>query len=227
MMNRHPAIVHSNRWATVWQITSSYNSRAMYHSTQFISALCMQACIADHPHANCTQSPRTHELGPKIIEIELWMIGRKWPGVTNQDSWCITSMAERGYADYQQRLWHLDALWGRHRWCYSVGDVFLGHFRPHYPDSTIPDSCQVSEHHCRPGAPIHGNCVPCRIAITSRIMLPESLKEKFEEHDSTFMLMPWPPNSPDMIPIELGSGYPHIPTIYRNWRTCCSLYGTR
>ncbi len=31
---------------------------------------------------------------------------------------------------------------------YAVGDVFLGHFRPHYPNSTIPDSCQVTEHRC-------------------------------------------------------------------------------
>ncbi len=85
-MNRHPAIVHSDRWATVRQITSSYNSRAMCHSTQFISALCVRACIADHPHANA-RNHQTHEMGPKIIETGLWMIGRKWPGVTNQDSW--------------------------------------------------------------------------------------------------------------------------------------------
>lgn len=31
---------------------------------------------------------------------------------------------------------------------YAVGDVFLGHFSPHYPNSTIPDSCQVTEHCC-------------------------------------------------------------------------------
>ncbi len=28
------------------------------------------------------------------------------------------------------------------------------------------------------------------------------VKERFEEHDNKFMLMPWPPNSPDMNPIE-------------------------
>ncbi len=107
MMNRHPAIVHSNRWATVWQITSSYNSRAMYHSTQFISALCMQACIADHPHANCTQSPRTHELGPRSLRLNcgwleesglVWRI--KIPGASRQ--WLSADMliTNRGYGTW-------------------------------------------------------------------------------------------------------------------------------
>ncbi len=148
------------------------------------------------------------------------MIGRKWPGLMNQDSWCISLMAKRGYADYQQRRWHLDALL---------------HFKTYYPNSTI----QVSEHRCRPSASIHGNCVPCQwyplgyqqdnaASPTARI-----LKEWLEEHDSEFLVIPWPLNSSEKNPFEKQvlkesifmwgdtfnvclCGYPHLPK-YRGY----------
>ncbi len=43
------------------------------------------------------------------------------------------------HADYQQRLWHLMHCWvDTGWWRYEGGNIFLGHIRPHYPNSTIP-----------------------------------------------------------------------------------------
>ncbi|GAA6072330.1 hemicentin-2-like [Tachysurus ichikawai] len=58
----------------------------------------------------------------------------------------------------------------------------------------------TSEHHCRPSASIHDNCVHQQNNAswhTARIV-----KEWAEEHDGGFLLMPWPPKSPDMNPIK-------------------------
>lgn len=91
---------------------------------------------------------------------------------------------------------------GRTRAGYTVDDVFLGHFRPHYPNSTFPDSCQVSEHQEHPfiatvflasdGHFLQDN--------TARIV-----KERFEEHD----------------------GESHMITLYKEKKSCCcAFFGT-
>ncbi|GBN47443.1 hypothetical protein AVEN_28664-1 [Araneus ventricosus] len=71
---------------------------------------------------------------------------------------------------------------------------------------TDHESCELSEHHCGSVAPLHGVCLPnwkrnlpagqnpCHKA---RIVL-----EWFEEHTDEFHLMSWPPNSPDLNPME-------------------------
>ncbi len=138
---------------------------------------------------------------PKIIKIRAWVIGRKW---TNQDCWCITSTAEHGYTDYRDydtwMRWCMDTGW---RWrCYTVDDVLLGHLRLHYPkaqsltavrylnivaDQVLPFMATVflagDGHYQQDNALCHNASI---------------VKEQLEEHDSEFLLMPWPPNSPDM-----------------------------
>ncbi len=96
---------------------------------------------------------------------------------------------------------------------YAVGNVFLGNFRPHYPSSTIPDICQVSDqahsfmatlfpasdgHYRQDNAPCH----------TARI------QKWLDEHDSEFLLMSWPLNSPNQtFVVRLGKVGLHYITI--------------
>lgn len=70
--------------------------------------------------------------------------GRKWPGLMNQEipgashRWPRPNMSitNRGYSTWMH-CW-VDTGW---QWrCYTVGDVFLSHFRPYYCNSTIPDT---------------------------------------------------------------------------------------
>ncbi|GBO06494.1 hypothetical protein AVEN_211538-1 [Araneus ventricosus] len=71
---------------------------------------------------------------------------------------------------------------------------------------TDHESCEVSEHHCGSVAPLHGVCLPNwkwnlpagqRPCHKARIVL-----EWFEEHTDERHLMSWPPNSPDLNPME-------------------------
>ncbi len=79
---------------------------------------------------------------------------------------------------------------------YAVGNVFLGYFRPHYPNSTILEIGQVSDQAHSFMATLFSSSdgnylldnVPCH---TVRI------QKWLEEHDSEFPLMPWPSNLPN------------------------------
>lgn len=97
---------------------------------------------------------------------------------------------------------HSEADTGQQRRCYAVGVVYLGHFRYHYLNNPLPDSCQVSEHSCVPSAmptvfPAGGGHYQ-----QDNATLPKMVKEWFKEHDGEFLLMSRPPNSPDIKPIE-------------------------
>ncbi|GFX53558.1 hypothetical protein TNCV_2326741 [Trichonephila clavipes] len=50
--------------------------------------------------------------------------------------------------------------YGWHRY-YNMGVVLMRHIRTPRLHRTIIDVCALREHHCRPGAPVHGNSIPC------------------------------------------------------------------
>ncbi|GFX53543.1 transposable element Tcb1 transposase [Trichonephila clavipes] len=51
--------------------------------------------------------------------------------------------------------------YGWHRY-YNMGVDLIRHIRtPPRLHRTIIDVCALREHHCRPGAPVHGNSIPC------------------------------------------------------------------
>ncbi|GBL84507.1 hypothetical protein AVEN_117249-1 [Araneus ventricosus] len=62
---------------------------------------------------------------------------------------------------------------------------------------TDHESCELSEHHCGSVAPLHDVCLPAGQRPTSRIVL-----EWFKENTDEFHLASWPPNSPDLNPME-------------------------
>lgn len=102
--------------------------------------------------------------GPKVKQTKL----RIW--IKASQLWQIMIPAHHINRQAQIR-WsttqHLGALLAD-TGCCAVADVFSGHFRPHYPSCTIPDSCLVYEHCYGPSAPIHGN----KVMLHAR--LPES-----------------------------------------------------
>ncbi len=127
-----------------------------------------------------------------------WKKVAKTPGASHR--WPSTDMpiTNRGCGTWM----HCEADTGQQRRCCAVGVVYLGHFRHHYPNNTVPDSCQVSEHRCVPSAmptvfPAGGGHYQ-----QDNATLPKMVKEWFKEHDGEFLLMPLPPNSPDIKPIE-------------------------
>ncbi len=117
--------------------------------------------VVTPPHANCTPSPTAHEMSRRSSRLDCGWLEEKV--ACSDDSRFLVHHVD-GWA-WIRRL-PTEAMapgctLGQRR-CYAVGDVFLGHFRPHYPNSTTPDGFQVSEHHCGPRAHIHSSCVPCQ-----------------------------------------------------------------
>ncbi|GFT22270.1 DDE_3 domain-containing protein [Trichonephila clavipes] len=89
---------------------------------------------------------------------------------------------------------------------YALGDVFLGISGTRGCGRADHECYRVSEHHCRPVAPLHGLCFPAEngmfqqdnaLCHKTKIVL-----EWFQEHDAEFQLMSWLPNSLDLNPIE-------------------------
>lgn len=198
-------IVHRDRRATVQQITS----RADVASPSQDS----------HAIANNAWN------GPKITEIVPCMIGRKWPGLMNQDSWCIMTMAECGYADYQQSGAWMHCcmqtqaggggvmLWPLLSWdtldpiipiaqsltALRYLNIVVDQVHPFMATVLLAgDGCYQQDN-----VPYH----------TARID-----KEWFKEHEGEFSLM----KSKSWFALH----HQH-PAMYGNWRTCCWHCGTR
>ncbi len=89
-------------------------------------------------------------------------------------------------------------------WCNSVGDIFLTHFGPlsinWAPFKRLPEYC------CWPCPSLYDYSVPIFWCTSSRIMhnchKAQINSDWFLEHDNEFTLLKWPPQSPDLNPIE-------------------------
>ncbi len=91
-------------------------------------------------------------------------------------------------------------------WCNGVGDIFLAHF------GTLSTNWASFKHHSLP----EYCCCPCPShydysvllifwCTSSRIMhrhKAQIISDWFLEHDNEFTLLKWPPQSPDLNPIE-------------------------
>ncbi|GBL64885.1 hypothetical protein AVEN_183669-1 [Araneus ventricosus] len=68
------------------------------------------------------------------------------------------------------------------------------------------ESCEISEHHCGSVAPLHGVCLPNWKWNLSEGQRPMSKGSDcvgvVRGHTDEFHLMSWPPNSPDLNPME-------------------------
>ncbi|GBM76974.1 hypothetical protein AVEN_161457-1 [Araneus ventricosus] len=68
---------------------------------------------------------------------------------------------------------------------------------------TDHESCELSEHHCGSVAPLHGVCLPnWKWNVPAGQRSVSQVLEWFEEHTDEFHLMSWPPNLPDLNPME-------------------------
>ncbi|GBN73182.1 hypothetical protein AVEN_237560-1 [Araneus ventricosus] len=69
------------------------------------------------------------------------------------------------------------------------------------------ESCELSEHHYASIEPLHGICLPnwkWNLPTGQRPMSQDTdcVGVWFEEHTDEFHLISWPPNSPDLNPME-------------------------
>lgn len=132
------------------QYNSGDQCNVSQHSSLLSSAYGPAKLMAQQgPLANCMLLTTMHEMGPRASWLdhggaeERGLVG--WIKIPDAPHWQLsTDMAitNRGYGT----CIHCWVVTGHRWWWYAVGNVFLGHLRPDYPNSTILDSCQVSEH---------------------------------------------------------------------------------
>ncbi|KAK3564521.1 hypothetical protein QTP86_022875, partial [Hemibagrus guttatus] len=87
--------------------------------------------------------------------------------------------------------WHQDALWEEgklRRQSHALGNVLLGILGSCHPCGCYDDTYHLPKHCCRPCTPFHGNA--------------KTVQEWFDEHNNEFEVLTWPPNSPDLNPVE-------------------------
>ena len=93
----------------------------------------------------------------------------------------------------------------RQRQCDALGNVLLENLGSCHPCGCYSDTYHLPKYCCRPCTPFHGNNIPpIAVASLSRIMRHKAkmTQEWFEEHNNEFEVMTWPPNSPDLSPVE-------------------------
>ncbi len=92
------------------------------------------------------------------------------------------------------------------RWCNDVGDIFLAHFGPlstswaSFKHHSLPEYC------CWPCPSLYYYSEPIFWCYFQQDNAPchkaQIISDWFLEHDNEFTLLKWPPQSPDLNPIE-------------------------
>ena len=136
--------------------------------------------------------------------------GRRWPGLMNHFFFYITWMVGCVFVTYQGNTWHRDALWedGKSTEAmWSCGQCSAG-------KSGVLPSLWMLFWHIPPAwallqtmYPLSWKCYALMsVASFSRLMRcatkQKMVQKWFEEHRNKFEVLTWPPNSPDLNPIE-------------------------
>ncbi|KAK3518097.1 hypothetical protein QTP70_033324, partial [Hemibagrus guttatus] len=109
--------------------------------------------------------------------MEQWKV---WPGLRNHVFFYMDgcACASLTWGTHGTRM-HYGKKASRQRQCHALGNVLLGNL---------------------------GSCHPCGCYFDTRIMplchKAEMVQEWFDEHNKEFEVLTWPPNSPDLNPIE-------------------------
>ncbi len=100
----------------------------------------------------------------------------------------------------------LPCLNGSGWWCNGVGDIFLAHFGilstnwASFKRHSLPEYC------CWPCPSLYDYSVPIFWCYFQQDNAPchkaQIISDWFLEHDNEFTLLKWPPQSPDLNPIE-------------------------
>ncbi len=105
------------------------------------------------------------------------------------------------------KAWIHPALSQRFRWwCNGVGDIFLVHFGPLSTNWTLFKHQRLPEYCCRPCPSLYDYSEPIVWCYFQQYNAPchkaQLTSDWFLEHENEFTLLKWPPQSPDLNPIE-------------------------
>ncbi len=90
-------------------------------------------------------------------------------------------------------------------WCNGVGYIFLAHFGPLSTNWASFKGHSLPEYCCWPCPSLYDYSVPifwCFQQDNAPWHKAQSISDWFPEHDNEFTLLKWPPQSPDLNPIE-------------------------
>ncbi len=91
-------------------------------------------------------------------------------------------------------------------WCNGVGDIFLAHFGPLSTNWASFKRHSQPEYCCWPCTSLYDYSVPIFWWLLQQDNAPchkaQIISDWFLEHDNAFTLLKWPPQSPDLDPIE-------------------------
>ncbi len=91
-------------------------------------------------------------------------------------------------------------------WCNGVGDIFLAHFGPLSTNWALFKRHSLPEYFCWPCPSLYDYSVPSSDGYFQQDNAPchktQIISDWFLEHDNEFTLLKWPPQSPDLNPIE-------------------------
>ncbi len=122
--------------------------------------------------------------------------------------WWVIQMVGPEFGIKNMKAWiHLDLSHGSGWWCSGVGDIFLAHFGPlstNWASFKQPQSyLSIVADHVHPfmttvypssDGYFQQDNAPCHKA--------QIISDWFLEHDNEFTLLKWPPQTPDLNPIE-------------------------
>ncbi len=91
-------------------------------------------------------------------------------------------------------------------WCNGVGNIFLAHSGPLSTNWTSFKHHSLLEYCCWPCPSLYDYSVPSSDGYFQQEIAPchkaQIILDWFLEHDKEFTLLKWPPQSPDLNPIE-------------------------
>ncbi len=91
-------------------------------------------------------------------------------------------------------------------WCNAVGDIFLVHFGPFSTNWASFKHHSLPEYCCWPCPSLYDYSVPIFYGYfqqdNTACHKAQIISDWFLEHDNEFTLLKWPPQSPDLNPIE-------------------------
>ncbi len=91
-------------------------------------------------------------------------------------------------------------------WCNGGGDIFLAHFGPLSTNWALFKHHSLPEYCCWPCPSLYDYSVPIFWCYFQQDNAPchkaQIISDWFLEHDNEFTLLKWPPQSPDLNPIE-------------------------
>ncbi len=204
-------LVRDDRKETVTQITTRYNQS-------------MQNTISERTtRRTLKQMGSSSRKPPRVLLLSAK--NRKWRLQFTQahQNWTIEDWKNVAWSDESWfLLWHSDGgvrIWRKEHgsilpclngsgwwWFNGVGDILLAHFWPLSTNWTLIKRHSLPEFCCWPSLYDYSilifwcyfqqNNAPCHKAQN------QIISDWFLEHDNEFTLLKWPPQSPDLNPIE-------------------------